>query len=352
MNWFYEKINTMSKLNTYEKPLCKGLIKMNANENFVIDKQYQTNILNNAAKNCDVRIYPNNHREFINCLSKYHKISSNEIAIGSGSDQIIDLLLANFATKKTRILVSSPTFSFFEARCKLYSIKTTKVPFSNSMILDLDEFVSKSTHVDMIYLDSPNNPTGFQFSKANLIKIIKNFEGPILLDEAYCDFARYSALELIKKHNNLLILKTFSKAFGFAGLRLGYLVANQNITDIFMRSIQYPYPISSLTLEAGRLLLQNIKKFFSVIDLIKTERDKMITNLRKLKVFEVFNSQANFILFDAKDNYLRIYTALAEQGILIRKLGKIGNHKGCLRVTVGTKDMNSKFLLAIRDLLL
>ena len=351
MSWLDKRLLELSKLDVYEKSSCKGQLKMNSNENFVIDKQYQHNIIDQASQNCDVRAYPENHDALINYLSKHHKISSSKIGIGNGSDQIIDLLLANLTSKKTKILISDPTFSFFEARCKLYSLRTIKVPFSDTMILNLDQLISKFDDANMLYLDSPNNPTGFQFSKTDLDKILHHFDGPVIVDEAYGDFSEYSALDLSKKHSNLIVIKTFSKAFGLAGLRLGYFTANRDIVNIFMKSIQYPYPINSIALEAGKLLLQNIKKLSSIINLIKNERKKMIINLRKLTVFEVFNSQANFILFDAKDDYLRIHTALAEQGILIKKLGRIGHHKGCLRVTVGTKDMNSKFLLAIRDLL-
>lgn len=351
MNWLDQRILKLSKLDVYEKSSCQGQLKMNSNENFVIDKQYQLNIIDKASKNCDVRAYPENHNTLINSLSKHHKILSNKIGIGNGSDQIIDLLLAHLTSKRTKILISDPTFSFFEARCKLYSLRTIKVPFSDTMILNLDQLISKFDDADMLYLDSPNNPTGFQFSKTDLDKIINCFDGPVIVDEAYGDFSEYSALDLSKKYRNLIVIKTFSKAFGFAGLRLGYFIANQDIVNIFMKSIQYPYPINSIALEAGKLLLQNIKRLSNVINLIKNERKKMIINLRKLNVFEVFNSQANFVLFDAKDDYLRIYAALAEQGILIKKLGRIGQYQGCLRVTIGTKDMNSKFLLAIRDLL-
>jgi len=135
-----------------------------------------------------------------------------------------------------------------------------------------------------------------------------------------------------------------------AGLRLGYFVANNRFTDIFSRIIQYPYPLNSLAIEVGILALQKSKQISSIFSLIKKERERVIKNLRGYDIFEVFDSKANYVLFDAKGSDSRVYNALAEQGISIRKLGKLGKHKGCLRVTIGTKEMNSKFLLAIRDL--
>jgi histidinol-phosphate aminotransferase len=136
-----------------------------------------------------------------------------------------------------------------------------------------------------------------------------------------------------------------------AGIRLGYFIANKKFTDAFLNVLQYPYPLSTLTIESGILALENVGMMENAVKIIKSERQRIIETLKKFDSFDVFDSKANFVLFDAHSSYKRVFSALAEQGISIRKLGKIGNHKGCLRVTIGTKEMNSKFLLAIRDLL-
>jgi histidinol-phosphate aminotransferase len=226
-----------------------------------------------------------------------------------------------------------------------------KIPFTKDMTLDLNKFLSKTKNANLLYLDSPNNPTGFQFSKNDLLKLIKEFDGPVIIDEAYADFGDYSLVGFTKKLENLIVVRTFSKEFGLAGLRLGYFIANKNLIDVFSRVIQYPYPLNTLAIESGILALQKANQISTISKQIKKERQRIIDNLRQSGAFDVFNSRANFVLFDAKGADRRIYTALIEQGISIRKLGKIGKHKGCLRVTVGTKEMNSKFLLAIRDLL-
>jgi len=226
-----------------------------------------------------------------------------------------------------------------------------KIPFSKDMTLDVNQFLSKSKNADILYIDSPNNPTGFQFSKSDLQKLIKNFRGLVIIDEAYGEFASYSAVDMATKQNNLIVVQTLSKAFGLAGLRIGYFVANKAFVDVFTRVIQYPYPLNTIAIEAGIAALAKKGIIRESTSLIKQERKKIIEKLRKYDVFDVFDSQANFVLFDAGGIDKRIYKALIEQGISIRKLGKIGKHKGCLRVTVGTKEMNSRFLLAIRDLL-
>jgi len=352
-NWFQKKISEHASLKGYQKPeKYSGSLKLDSNENFVIGKQYQQDLIQSAKKATDIREYPLGRSEkLVSALSKYLKVPQNMIGIGNGSDQILDLILANFASKQTRVLTSDPTFGFFEERCKLYSIPTIKIQFSKDMTLDLNKFLTKSKSADILYLDSPNNPTGFQFSKKDLEKLVKKFGGLVIIDEAYVEFGDYSLINLTKSLKDLIVVQTFSKAFGLAGLRLGYFIANKNIVDVFTRVIQYPYPLNSIAIEGGILALEKLKIISDTTKIIKKERKRIIENLRKYDAFEVFDSKANFILFDAKGADSRVFTALMEQGISIRKLGKIGKHQGCLRVTVGTKEMNSKFLLAIRDLL-
>ena len=219
------------------------------------------------------------------------------------------------------------------------------------MKLDIKDFLKKSKNADILYLDSPNNPTGFQFTKSELQKLVKSFTGLVIIDEAYGEFSKYSLSSMVKTQNNLIVVQTLSKSFGLAGLRLGYFIASKKFTETFMNVLQYPYPVSTITIESGIHAIEKSKLMKDTIESIKIERKRIIETLQTFDAFEVFDSKANFVLFDAHSSYKRVYSALAEQGISIRKLGKIGNHDGCLRVTIGTKEMNSKFLLAIRDLL-
>lgn len=352
-DWYKKKIQEYSKLIGYQKPeKHQGVLKLDSNENFVISKNFQGELINAAKKVSDVREYPLGGVErLIDSLSKYHKIPSDMIGVGNGSDQILDLILSNFASKQTKVLTSNPIFGFFEERCKLYSIPTVKIQFSKDMTLEPDDFISKFKSSDILYLDSPNNPTGFQFPKKDLERLVTKFEGLVIIDEAYGEFGDYSLDYMTKKQENLVVVRTFSKSAGLAGLRIGYFIANKSFTDVFNRVLQYPYPINTMAIEAGIEVLKKLDTIERASKIIKLERKRIIENLRQYDAFEVFDSKANFVLFDARGADKRVYTALIEQGISVRKLGKIGKHEGCLRVTVGTKEMNSKFLLAIRDLL-
>ncbi len=352
-DWFQKKVDELSKLKGYQKPdKYSNALKLDSNENLAIQREFSLDLINQTREKLDVREYPLGGTErLVVALSDYIKMPSEMIGVGNGSDQIIDLLLTNFALKETTVLTSDPTFGFFEERCKLYAIPTIKIPFTDNMTLDLEKFLSNTKKADILYLDSPNNPTGFQFARNQLEQLVNEFEGLVIIDEAYVEFADYSVVDLTTKKDNLLVLRTLSKAFGLAGLRVGYFVANKKIVDVFTKVIQYPYPLNTIAIDAGILALQKSKHISEIVNLVKNERARLIEKLRNMEAFEVFDSKANFVLFGARGAGLRIYKALIEQGILVKNLGKIGNQEECLRVTVGSEEMNSRFLSAIRDLL-
>lgn len=352
-DWFQKKVEELSKLRGYQKPdKYSNALKLDSNENLAIPREFSLDLINQTREKLDVREYPLGGTErLVVALSDYIKMPSEMIGVGNGSDQIIDLFLTNFASKETTVLTSDPTFGFFEERCKLYAIPTIKIPFTDNMTLDLEKFLSNTKKADILYLDSPNNPTGFQFARNQLEQLINEFEGLVIIDEAYVEFADYSVVDLTTKKDNLLVLRTLSKAFGLAGLRVGYFVANKKIVDVFTKVIQYPYPLNTIAIDAGILALQKSKHISEIANLVKNERARIIEKLRNMEAFEVFDSKANFVLFGARGTGLRIHKALIEQGILVKNLGKIGNQEGCLRVTVGSEEMNSRFLSAIRDLL-
>ena len=352
-DWFEKKIENLSKLSGYKKPdKYSNVIKLDSNENYAVDVSFFQDLMSQIKDKVDVREYPLGGIErLVASLADYVKMPKEMISVGNGSDQIIDLVLGNLASKETRILTSEPTFGFFEERCKLYEIPTIKIQFGEEMNLQLKDFLANSKKADILYLDSPNNPTGFQFPRKQLEQLVKSFNGLVIIDEAYVEFADYSIVDMAKKMNNLIVLRTLSKSFGLAGLRLGYFVADKKIVDAFSRVIQYPYPLNTIAIEAGILALKKSRYFTDVISLVKKERLRIIEKLREMKVFTVFDSNANFVLFSASGASKRIHKALIEQGIVIKNLGNIGKYEGCLRVTVGTQEMNSRFLTAIRDLL-
>src|SRR5215207_1389131 len=242
--WFESKLIEIGKLNCYIKPVkIKGL-KLDANENLVLKKDFIKKIAIKAVQREDLRKYPLQQLDnFYLQLSKYTKIDKKNLAIGNGSDQIIDLILSAFGKEK-RVTTFTPTFSYFIDRCQLYSMEIDKIPLLQDNSIDNKKFIQSAKKSEIIYICSPNNPTGNQFDKDLLIELIKNFDDKlIIIDEAYVEFASYSFCSETIKSQNIILLRTLSKAFGLAGARLGYCIANEDFAHTFKTIIQYPYSL-------------------------------------------------------------------------------------------------------------
>lgn len=350
--FFQDRLESLDQRQGYKKPDRRAdATKMDSNENMAVPKSLQQEILR-VFRGKDVREYPIGGVERLTqAIAEHLRVKPSRIGVGNGSDQILDLILSLFATSKTRVLAPEPTFSFFQRRCELYSIPMKGVAFSDDMKLNADELVAAAKDTDIIYIDSPNNPTGFQLPREDITEIVDGFDGLVIVDEAYADFGDYSLAQEAIERDNLVITRTFSKSHGLAGLRLGYMVAGDRFADIFNRVIQYPYPINALAIEAGITALSRQEQIQETIHTIQRERQRVIDVLRQYGAFKVFDSSGNFVLFDAGAAYRRVHRALEEQGVSVKMIGKVGRYEGCLRVTIGTKRMNSKFLLAVRDLL-
>ncbi len=354
------RLAALSGMAGYEKPEPPGggdggSLKMDSNENTVVPRQVQDDLLSAARRASDVREYPLGGAERLSAaIARHLRVPAASVGVGSGSDQILDLLLACFASARTPVLTTDPTFSFFVDRCRLRRVPVRSVPFSDGMTLDAADVEAASGGAGILYMDTPNNPTGFQMPRRDMERLVRGFDGLVILDEAYAEFGGYTAMPWVRRTDNLVVVRTFSKSFGLAGLRLGYCAAGGGIAEAFNRVGQYPYPVSSLAVEAGILALEKgaLEQVRRSVGIVKAERRRIIAGLRAHGAFEVFDSSANFVLFDAGAGAdRRVHAALAEQGIHVRRLGRIGRRGGCLRVTVGTREANSRFLLAVRDLL-
>ena len=352
-NWLDNKINMLSKLGRYTKPeKIEGAIKLDSNENFALDREFVASITAKAARQVDVREYPLDQLEQLHVqLAKYCGVSEKCIAAGNGSDQVIELLLSTLENK--RATVFTPTFSYFIRRCELHSIKIDRVPLKKDFELDSKAFMRSSKKSDLVYICSPNNPTGNQLRRDAIIDLINALDNRlILLDEAYVDFADYSLSLDATKHTNVIALRTLSKAFGLAGARVGYMVANEKFVSVFRSAIQSPYPISTVSLAIASSMLEHADHVKITIETIRKERERVAARLAKIHGVKVFRSDSNFIFIKAGSNYQAISKMLADNRILVKMLGNIAGHKGCMRVTVGTSEMNDMFLQCIERTLL
>lgn len=298
--------------------------------------------------------YPDPHQNDLKkAVGNYFSIPGENLFFGVGSDEIIDLLIRVFCEPgKDRVMILDPTYGMYKVACDINNVDTISVNLNAQFQIDFDE-VKKyyNSRVKVIFLCSPNNPTGNVINKEDILKLCSEFKSVIIIDEAYVDFAQDNSLIYdVKNFSNLIVMRTFSKAWGLAGVRLGFCVANPEVIN-YLFKIKTPYNVNTLTRYAVLKSLGNYHKKDEFVNRLKTERERVINELHKIKGIEkIFHSDANYILFRCPDAK-QVQKKLAEQGIIIRDRSSYKMLENCLRLSIGTENENNKFLEAIKKLL-
>jgi histidinol-phosphate aminotransferase len=202
-----------------------------------------------------------------------------------------------------------------------------------------------------LFVCSPNNPTGNQFSSNDIARVCDDFPGLVVLDEAYVDFAQESLVSEVMRRKNLAVIRTFSKAFGLANLRLGFIIAHPDWAPLFLDRVQYPYPVSSIAASIAIQLLQKFHLVENGVESLRNERTWLLERLREIEGVEALDSQANFILANLAIEAGKAHKQLLERGIATKKIGQVLDLPNCIRVTVGTREMNSIFLESLNEVL-
>lgn len=297
--------------------------------------------------------YPDPHQKDLKAIiGNYYSITPDKLFFGVGSDEIIDLLIRIFCDPgKDEVIIPEPTYGMYKVACDINNIKNIPVPLSNDFQINfksIDECYNSS--VKIIFLCSPNNPTGNLLNKNDVLRLCSIYNCLIVVDEAYVDFSGESLAEETKQHANLVILRTLSKAWGLAGIRLGFSIADKVITD-YLYKVKSPYNVSTLTRFAVQKAILNSALKDEYVSRILAERERIKSELRNIKGIErVFDSDANFLLFRCK-NANKIQLELADRGIIIRNRSSQLMLENCLRISVGTVEENNKFLEEISKLL-
>jgi len=284
-------------------------------------------------------------------LGQYLDISEKNIFVGSGSDEIIDLLIRLFVEQDEEIIVLEPTYGMYKVAAEVVGVKIRSLLLKPDFQIDIPNLLSQiNSKTKIIFLCSPNNPTGTLVNLEDVETICKNFRGIVVVDEAYIEFASKSSLvKKIPNIENLVVLRTFSKAWGLAGIRVGYAVA-QKIVIEYLNKIKLPYNLnrisSGLTIEA----LKNYQKMLEFRKIILGERKKLADNLSNLG-FKVFPSEANFLLV-SYPNASDIAKKLAvDYGIIIRDFNSKPLLKDCVRISVGTPEQNDSLIESLTKIL-
>ncbi len=276
-------------------------------------------------------------------------IAPANIFLGNGSDEAIDLIIRVFCSPgKHNIVAIDPTYGMYKVCADINDVEYRKVPLTEEFEIDVNTLLGKTDeNTRLIFICSPNNPTSNSFKPDDIKKVIKSFNGIVVLDEAYIDFSTgRSFLDFLPEYPNLIILQTFSKAWGMAGIRLGMAFAEQEIIAT-LNKIKYPYNINTLTITAAMKSLQNTKKKDRWVAEIIYQRSILRKELEKVPaVIRVFPSDANFLLMKVTQPR-EIYNYLVDNKIVVRDRSKVNLCEGCLRVTVGTAKENNRLINAL-----
>jgi len=282
-------------------------------------------------------------------ISPIKSVPVDNIFLGNGSDEAIDIVYRIFCDPGTDNAVAiDPTYGMYEVCADINDVEYRKVPLDKDFHIDSEKVLSAcDAHTKVIWICSPNNPSGNNIGRKGIMAILEKFEGIVVVDEAYSDFSPERPFRLdLHKYPNLIVLNTFSKAWAGAAIRLGLAYASKEIISLFNK-VKYPYNINRLTQEKAKDILSNQTGFRQHLMMILEERNKLISALSKLPICKhIYPSDSNFFLMEVTDADA-IYHYLIDKGIVVRNRSKVNGCSNCLRITVGTKHENSMLLSAL-----
>ena len=284
-------------------------------------------------------------------ISALKGVDVENIFLGVGSDEPIDLLYRIFCEpQKDNVVALEPTYGMYAVCADINNVEYRTVSLKENYQFSADDLLAATDeNSKIIWLCSPNNPTGNALETAEIEKVLKNFSGIVAVDEAYIDFSSQpSFLKVLKEYPNMVVLQTFSKAWGSAGVRLGMAFASEEIIKIFNK-VKYPYNVNVLTQRYAIKLLDNFSQVEKKVKAILKNREKLEKQLAKVKCTkEVYPTDANFILVKTIDSD-SIYKYLIEKGIVARNRNGITLCDNCLRITVGTAEENKQVIAALKN---
>jgi histidinol-phosphate aminotransferase len=326
-------------------------IKMDANESpYDLPLRVREILADELLEGNSLNLYPDSDANKLReQIAEYLGLNMENILIGTGSDELIHIIIEAFVGKGERVLCPTPSFGMYKIFTRIAAGTPVEYALDGSFDTSADAILeaARKCSPKIIFICTPNNPTGNVLPSDDIIQILENFDGVVAVDEAYGEFADETMANQVKEFGNLVVLKTFSKAMGLAGLRIGYSAACKSLTDeIYM--VKPPYNINSFSQRAAMLVLDEIDLMRERIRQIVAAREWLYNELKSLDGITVFPSRANFLLIKVPNGRL-IYERLLKRGILVRHY--IGHPvlENCLRITLGLDEDNKEFLQALKE---
>ncbi|MDR6784828.1 histidinol-phosphate aminotransferase [Pedobacter africanus] len=323
-------------------------IFLDANEN-----SYGSPLAKDTAPEVNYNRYPDPLQlDLKDAISKIKGVPIENTFLGNGSDEAIDLLFRAFCEPgRDNVVILPPTYGMYEVSAGINNVEIRKVNLLPSFQLDLEgiaEAIDENTK--LLFICSPNNPTGNSIIRTDIETVLANFNGLVVIDEAYINYAKqHTFIRELTEYPNLVILQTFSKAWGLAALRLGMAFAARPVIDV-LNKVKPPYNINQATQDIALAALKNIEQVNEWIRITVAERENLSRELAALPmVKKVHPSDANFILIEVEEA-LKTYDSLVKEGIIIRDRSKVTLCEGCLRITIGTPEENKTLLETLKML--
>ena len=290
-------------------------------------------------------------REVKQLLERVKGVPAENIFLGNGSDEAIDLPYRIFCEPGRDNVVSiAPTYGMYQVCADISNIECRQVLLDDGFTLNADKLLNVcDANTKIIWLCSPNNPTGNSLDRDEMMKVVEGFEGIVIVDEAYIDFAHQMSLrQELPTHPNLIILQTMSKAWGSAAIRLGMAFASKEIIAIYNK-VKYPYNVNQLTQQQAIAMLKDPFEVDKTVKMLLQERSRLMQAFLELPICEqIFPTDANFFLTRVTDA-TKIYNDLVDRGIIVRNRSRIQLCQNCLRITIGTRSENNELLSALRQ---
>lgn len=334
---------SVEKLQAYFVNDIPYRVKLDANEgsNYLLNDGFKID-------NFNPNLYPDSDSKVLReKMSKYYSCKPENIMVGNGSSELINTVINAYCDKNDKVISFVPSFSMYQTYCDLCGAEYVGIETENDFSQNIDKLIqaAREQSPKIVILCNPNNPTGYVTPREDIVKLLDNVKDSlIILDEAYADFSEVSVIDLINSYENLIVMRTLSKAFGLAGLRVGALIANEE-TVRYIWKVKVPYNINILSQYASEQALENIDRVNNYINNVKKLRNNLCEQLKNLN-FEVYESGANFIF--VKSSVDNLFEKLMECGVLIRKFNYKGNVYN--RITVGTKEENEILIDEIKKL--
>lgn len=336
-------------LQAYTVEKVPSKVRLDANESpFSSPPELQAELLT-ILERVPLNRYPDpDAREVRAAIAARLGIPAERLILGNGSDECILLLLLALGGP---VLSPIPTFVMYELASKVLGLHFLGIPLGPRFELPLDQILEiiRRERPRLIFLASPNNPTGNVFSEEEILKVVEASEGLVVVDEAYYPYAGKTLLPHLWRYENLAILRTLSK-IGLAGIRVGYLVAHEALIEE-LNKVRLPYNVNALSQAVAHFVLEHEEAFQTQVKVIIEERERLFRALSERPELEVFPSEANFLLLRTRVPVEPIYLGLIGEGVLVRNLSNSPGLFNCLRVTVGTPGENDQFLEALRKVL-